>query len=269
MKKKKITLVLALISLFSIGVHAQTSIILSPEIGIQSSSSKHTGDADVSEDYQGAGVNYSSVFAYQGGVIFGVQFAGNWALLTGAKYNQKGSKVTIESRDPSNPFLVQLPDGSTKTDVGEFSVTTRHNWLSIPVLARGQFGGDFKFGLAIGPQFNMGIGEVKETAEYSFENTNLSTDEFTSDFGTSTTSPLKKSHVSLLILPYVSYQLSKSSSIKLSMMIERGSDMVNDHYVVSDLNGSQRNVDGTVSNRQFGVMLGYEHRFDLKAGVKY
>jgi len=269
MKRKKFTLVLAIMMAFGTALQAQTAFIVSPEIGIHSSRSDHTGDADISENYQGADVNYSSVFAYQGGVSFGLQFAGNWAILSGVKYNQKGSKVTVETRDPSNQFLVTLPDGSQKTDVGVITGTNRYNWLSVPLLARGQFGGDIKVGVAIGPQFNFGLGEFKETIEYDLENTNLSTDEFTSDFGTSTTSPLEKNHISLLILPYVAYELNPKSSIRLSMMIERGSDMVNENYVVGDANGGQRNIDGTISNNQFGVMLSYQYSFDIKAGVKY
>lgn len=269
MKKKKITLVLALISLFSIGVHAQTSIILSPEIGIQSSKLKPTGDLDFRDQFQQTNVNYSAIFSYHAGVMAGIQFSGNWAILTGVRYNRKGGKVTLETRDPNNPFIFQNDNGTFTSDIGEITVVNEHNWLSIPILARGQFGETFKVGLAVGPQFNIGLGEHKETAEFSLENTNRSSEEFSEEFGEHTSSVYKKNHMSLLIQPYVAYQISRQGSIKLSLMIERGSDMVNENYVVGDGNGGTRNVNGTLKNNQFGVTLGYVHSFDLKAGVKY
>ena len=268
MKKKNLILTFAFLALFMGGIKAQTSIILAPELGIHSSKSKPTGDMDISEAFQGMDVKYSGIFSYQGGLGFGIQFFGNWALLTGVKYNQKGGKVTVETRDPNNQFLVTLEDGTQKLDVGEVTLTTKHNWLSIPILARGQFGGSFKVGLAIGPQINMAIGKYKEIIDYSLENTNLGSEEDTYNFGKSTNNVFKKSHISMLILPYVAYEISDNSSLKLSMMAELGADMVNDNYVVSTLNGA-RNVNATVRNTQMGIMLSYEHRFNLKTGVKY
>ncbi len=268
MKKKNLISTLALFALFIGGVNAQTSIILSPEIGIHSSKSTPTGDLDISDSFQGMDVNYSGVFSYQGGIGVGIQFFGNWGLITGIKYNRKGGKVTVETRDPNNPFQVNIDPENPTFDVGEFTSTVTHNWLSIPILARGQFGGTFKVGVAIGPQINMGIGKYKETTKYSLENTNISTEEEELDFGKSTNNVLKKSHMSLLVLPYVAYQMSDNSSIKFSMMVEAGANMVNDNFVVGTNNGS-RNVNATMRNTQVGIMLSYEHRFNLKTGVKY
>lgn len=267
MKKTNLISTLALLALFIGGVQAQTSIILTPEIGIHSSKSKITGDFDVSQFYQGADVSYSSVFAYQGGIGFGIQLK-NWALLTGIKYNRKGHKVTAESRNPNSPLPIFVSDDSTAFDVGEIENTSMHNWLSIPILFRGQFGGAFKVGLAIGPQINMAIGKYKETIEYNLENLNVNTDENNYDFGKTTSEPIKKSHLSLLILPYAAYEISDNSSIKFSMMIESGANMVNDNFVVGTSNGV-RNVQATERNTSVGIMLSYEHRFELKTGVKY
>ncbi len=268
MEKKKFLSILALFALLTAGLHAQTSIILTPEIGIHSSKSTPTGDLDISEAFQGASVNYSGIFSYQGGIGVGIQFAENWGLLTGLKFNQKGGKVTVETRDPNNQFVIILDDGVQRLDVGEISETTKHNWLSIPILASGQFGGALKVGLAIGPQFNMGIGKYKTTTEFNLENTNVNDREENLDFGESTTNLLKKSHVSLLILPYVSYDLNPKSSLRFSLMFESGANMVNDNFVVATNNGT-RNVNGTITNRQLGIMLSYEYRFDLNVGVKY
>jgi hypothetical protein len=213
-------------------------------------------------------VDYKSIFSYQGGIGVGIQFAGRWGLMTGLKFNQKGGRVTIETRDPNNPLGI-IQDGNIVTDVGEITVTTKHNWLSIPILARAEFGENLKFGLAIGPQINLGIGEYRETVEYSLENLNVNDDENTYGFGESTTDLIKKSHVSLLILPYVAYDLNKNSSLRFSLMFERGSDMINENYQVPTTDGGVRRVDGTLKNNQMGIMLSYEYRFDLNIGTKY
>jgi len=267
MKKKNLISTLALAALFIGGVQAQTSIILSPEIGIHASSSNITGDFDVSQFYQGADVNYSSVFSYQGGLGVGFQFK-NWAILTGVKYNRKGHRVTAETRNPNLLFQIPVSADSVAFDVGEITSRSFHTWLSIPILFRGQFGGAFKAGLALGPQINMAIGKYKETIEYDLENLNVNTEEYNYEYGKTTTEPMKKSHISLLILPYVSYDISPKSSVRFSMMIESGSNMVNDNFVVATANGL-RNVRATERNTQVGIMLSYEYRFELKAGVKY
>ncbi len=267
MKKKNLILTLALLALFTGGVQAQTSIILAPEIGIHTSKSKLTGDFDISQYYQGADVKYSSVFGYQGGIGLGFQIK-NWAILTGIKYNRKGHKVTVESRNPNQPLFVPITADSVVFDVGEIESTSMHNWLSIPILFRGQFGGKFKVGLAIGPQINMAIGKYKETVEYNLENLNINSVENNYEYGKSTAEPVKKSHISLLILPHIAYEMNENSSIKFSMMIESGGNMVNDNFVVFD-GFNVRNVQATERNTQIGIMLCYEHRFNLKAGVKY
>lgn len=268
MKKIKLLLTAALLTVLSAGLHAQVSIVLSPEIGIHSSKSTPTGDLDLSEDFQGMDVNYSGVFSYRGGVGVGVQFSDNWGILTGVAFNRKGGRVTITTRDPNNPFFVTPEGGTQTTDVGEVVGTTTHNWLSIPILARAQFGNAIKVGLAVGPQFNIGLGDYRETIEFNLENTNLNTQEENLSFGESTREVFKKNHISLMIMPYVSYDINPKSSLRVSMMIERGSDMVNENYVVQSPNG-QRNVSGTMPNNQIGVLLSYEYRFDLKVGVKY
>lgn len=267
MKKKNLISTLALAALFIGGVQAQTSIILTPEIGIHSSKSQMTGDFDVTQFYQGADVSTTAIFGYQGGIGIGFQFK-NWALLTGVKYNRKGHKVNVETRNPNLPFEFPINADSSAFDVGKITNTTTHNWLSIPILFRGQFGGTFKAGLAIGPQINMAIGKYKETIEYNLENLNINTEENNYDYGKTTREPIKKSHISLLVLPYVSYDISPKSSVRLSMMIEAGSNMVNDNFVVGMANGV-RNVRATERNTQVGIMLSYEYRFELKAGVKY
>lgn len=270
MKKFNIFTALALTILFIGSVQAQTSIILTPEVGIHSSKTKPSGDMDISSNWQGMDVNYSGIFSYQGGLGVGIQFFGNWGLITGIKYNRKGGKVTVETRDLNNPFRVFQNETDTVGvfDVGEFTITTKHNWLSIPILIRGQFGGAFKVGIALGPQINMAIGKYKETIDFNMEKTNVSSQEFEEEFGKNTNHVFKKSHLSMLVLPYVSYEMNDNSSIKLSAMIEAGANMLNDNLAIGVSNGV-RKVRGTMRNTQIGIMLSYEHRFNFKTGVKY
>lgn len=262
-------MILAVMAMFSEGLKAQTKLILSPEIGIQNSKMKATGDLDYSGDFPSANVDYSGIFSYNGGVNFGIQFAGHWSIMTGLKFNRKGGKVTVEARDPNNPFIIPNPDGTFSADVGEFTTTTTHNWLSIPLLAGAEFGNNLKIGLGIGPQFNIGLGEYKLVSEYNLDNTNIPTEEVTEEFGDGANNLYKGSHMSLLLVPYVSYQLSPQSAIRFTVMIESGSDMVNENLVVGDGFGGTRNVNGTLKNSQFGLTLSYVHTFDMKVGVKY
>jgi hypothetical protein len=250
-------------------MNAQTSIFIAPEIGIHSSRNAVTGDLDVSGNFQGASVDYTGVFSYQGGIGVGIQFADRWGFMTGLKYNRKGGKLTVETRDPNNPFAVTLPDGTVTTDVGEVVQTSSFNFLSIPLLLRAQFGNQLKVGLAIGPQINMGIGEYGQNTEYNLESTNLPDEEDKFSYGESTSDLIKKNHISLVVLPYVSYELNPQSSVRLSVMFERGGDMANENFAITEIDGSRRNVDGTFRNNQFGVMISYEYRFELNLGTKY
>ena len=268
MKTTNFYLILALFLLTGNLLNAQTSIFISPEIGIHTTKNAVTGDLDVSGDFQGMSVDYSGIFSYQGGVGVGIQFADTWGFMTGIKFNRKGGKLTIETRDPNNPFAVTLEDGTQTTDVGEVVQTSKFNFLSIPLLLRAQFGNKLKVGLAIGPQINMGIGEYGLNTEYNLENTNLPDEEDKYSFGESTSNLIKKNHISLLVLPYASYEINPQSNIRFSVMLERGGDMSNENYVVPTATGS-RNVDGTFRNNQFGVMLSYEYRFELNLGTKY
>jgi hypothetical protein len=261
-------MVLALTAFVIQGLEAQTKFILNPEIGIQTSRLKASGDLDESSLFPNQEIDYSSIFSYNGGVNFGVQFGGHWSIMTGVKFNRKGGRVTIEARDPQNAFPILQPDGTVVGDLGEITRTSTHNWLSIPVLAGAEFGNNLKVGLGIGPQFNIGLGEYKIVTEYNLDNNNFPTEENTDEFGDGASNVYKSSHTSLLVIPYVSYQLNQQSSIRFTLMIESGSDMVNENLVVGTANGS-RNVSGTLKNNQFGISIGYVHTFDINAGVKY
>lgn len=262
---KTIILTLAVVTMFVDGLYAQTKLVLSPEIGMQFSRMKATGDIDEASDWPAQEVDYSSIFSYNGGLTFGIQFAEHWSITTGLKFNRKGGDVTVEARDPQNPFPLTGGGG----DLGEFTRTITSNWLSIPILAGAEFGNNIKVGLGIGPQINLGLGEYKVVTEYNLDNTNIPTDEVSEEYGDGANNLMKKSHTSLLLVPYVSYQLTKQSSIRFTVMIESGSDMVNENLIVGDGFGGTRKVSGTLKNNQFGFSLSYVHTFDMSMGTKF
>lgn len=261
MKKFVFTIGVCMLFLFSSQSQAQTAIIFGPEAGVNFAKTKVTGDFDIADDY-------SSVLRFQGGLNAGVQF-GQWGIMTGVKFNQKGGKATLERRDPNNPFVVTDGQGNQVNDVGEIIITESTNWLSIPLMGRVQFGqGPLKFGLAIGPQFNLGLGKLKQEIEYNLTVTNLASEEETSDYGDGAENVYKKMHLSLVINPSIWYDLSPNSSIKFGLMFESGSDMVNENFLVGDANGI-RKVNATSKANNLGITIGYEHRFDINVGVKY
>lgn len=261
MKKFVFTIGICFLFLFSAQTHSQTAIIFGPEAGVNFAKTSVSDDFDIADDY-------SRILKFQGGLNAGVQF-GQWGIMTGIKFNQKGGKATLERRDPNNPFTVTDDQGNVINDVGEIIIKESTNWLSVPLMGRVQFGqGPLKFGLAIGPQFNFGIGKLKQEVEYNLTVTNLSSEEETSGYGDSATDVYKPMHLSLVINPSVWYDLSPNSSLKFGFMFESGADMVNENYLVSDGAGV-RKVDATSKANNFGVLIGYEYRFDINVGVKY
>lgn len=262
---KKILFTIGVCMLFLAGIHssqAQTSIIFGPEAGINFSKMTFTNDFDFADDY-------SRVMKIQGGLSGGVQF-GMWGVVTGVKFNQKGGKATLERRDPNNPFLFIDADGNIISDVGKITVKESTNWISVPLLARARFGqGDIKFGIAIGPQFNFGIGKYKEEIEYDLTVNSPPKEEQTSTFGDSATDIYKGMHLSLVINPTLWYDLNPNSSLKFGIMFEAGADMVNKNFLVSNANGDFQKINATAKSSNFGIMIGYEHRFDINVGVRY
>lgn len=262
MKKFLFTTGICALFLLSASTQAQTAIIFGPEAGVNFSKMSFTNDFDYLDDY-------SRLLKIQGGLNAGVQF-GMWGVTTGVKFNQKGGKGTLERRDPNDPFMFLDGDGNIVTDVGEITLKESTNWLSIPLMARAQFGqGPLKFGIAIGPQFNFGIGKLKNEIEYNLTATNPPNEEETSKYGKSALEVYKAMHLSLVINPSIWYDLNPNSSIKFGVMFETGSDMVNENYLVGDGAGNARKVNATAKASAIGIMIGYEHRFDINVGVKY
>lgn len=262
MKKAVFTLVLSMLFIGGNLMNAQTAIIFGPEAGVNFAKVTPSGDYDIFDDY-------SRAIKFQGGLNVGVQF-GQWGIMTGIKFNQKGGKASLERRDPNDPFTVTDGQGNVITDVGEITYTESSNWLSVPLMGRVQFGqGPLKFGIAIGPQFNFGLGKLNQKIEYDLAVSNIQNADDSYAYGDSNEEVYKPTHMSLLITPSVWYDLSPNSSIKFSLMFESGGDMVNENYLIEDGAGGSRKIDATVKSNNFGVLIGYEHRFDINVGVKY
>jgi len=264
MKKFVFTIGVCLLFLFSTQTEAQTAIIFGPDAGVHLAKVDFSGDADLFGDY-------SRQLMFQGGLNFGVQF-GQWGIMSGIRFNQKGGKATLERRDPNNPFVVGVDgDGNLITDVGILRYSESSNWISIPLMGRVQLGqGPLKFGIGLGPQFNLGIGKLNQKLEYDLNSTNLQDVEENTTYGDSADNVYKKSHISLVVNPSVWYELSPNSAIKFGLMFESGGNMINDNYLTPDPNtGNMRLINATSKSNNLGFLIGYEHRFDINVGVKY
>lgn len=247
--------------LFISSAFSQTSLIVGAGGGANLSKQKLAGDMPFpGRDFDGT---ISRTLQYQGGIDLGIQF-GNLAILTGARYNQRGNKLTENRDDPNSKYWV-LPDGST--DVGELTVKTKYNFISIPLMARYKLGqGAFKFSIALGPQFNLGAGKVTETDEFQLLNKGEIINEYTYEYGNAGDNLLKKSNVSFVFMPGIAIDVSPKGSFKVNMILESSGDMLNKSYLV---NGGERKVQGSIKSRTFALEIGYEHRLDFNVGVKY
>lgn len=247
--------------LFLSSAISQTSLLVGASGGANLAKQKLTGDMPFPErNFEGT---ISRTLQYQGGIDLGIQF-GNLAILTGIRYNQRGNKITENRDDPNNKYWI-LPDGTK--DVGELIVKSKYNFISIPLLARYKLGqGSFKFSLALGPQFNLGVGKVTETDEYQLLNEGEIINEYTYEYGNAGDNLLKKSNVSFVLMPGVSIDVGRKGSFKVNLILESSGDMLNKSYLV---NGGERKVQGSIKSTLFAVEIGYEHRLDFNIGVKY
>jgi len=240
-------------------VDAQANLVLGVRGGASLAKLKYTGDMMDPDE------TISRVLRYQGGVDVGIQF-GNLAILSGARFVQRGVKSTDNRDDPNGNNWI-LPDGST--DVGERKFESKFDFLSFPVLARYRFGqGLFQVGFALGPQFNIGMGKVTDVIEYNLLYNGIIPEENTYDFGNAGDNILKKSNVSFVFMPEVAVQAGRSGTFKVNLVFESSGDMLNKSYLVSNINGLQK-VNGSIKSNAIAVEVGYEHKINFNLGVKY
>lgn len=237
---------------------SQSGLILGARGGASLSTLKVTGDLYNSD------ASRSRMLRYRGGVDVGFQF-GSISLLSGARYVMYGAKTAENRDDPNGKAWV---DEYGNIDVGERKLTNKFNTISIPVLARYRTGkGPVRVGIALGPQFNMGMGKLTIAYEDVFTN-NPGTYEYTYDFGKASDNILKKSSVSFVFMPEVAFEVNPRGVFKVNLVLESSGDLLNKSYLVNSPNGA-RKVQGSVKSNAFAVEVGYEHRLEFNVGVKY
>lgn len=258
--KQIITTTLTAAALFiSCVAFSQTALILGVGGGAALSKIKGTGDFSPND------FEVSRIIRYQGGVEAGMQFGG-FSIVTGARFQQRGTKESVTRDDPNNNFWV-FQDGST--DVGSLDYKVKFNQISIPLLLGYQMGGgDLKFNIALGPQFNIGIGQVTETFDYDLLQKGSIMNETMNNFGERADEPFKPMHISFVFRPGVSYDISPDGSLTLNFIFESGGDMLNRSFLTGDSNGA-RKVQGSAKTRATALEIGYRHRINFRMGVKY
>lgn len=258
---KQIIAILITLGLFLTYENAfsQSGLLLGARGGASLAKLKGTGD------FINSDASISRVVRYQGGVDLGFQF-GSLSAMTGIRYLQRGVKTSENRDDPNGKYWV-TPDG--RIDVGERIYTSKFSFIGVPVLARYRLGsGPIQFGLALGPQFNIGMGQVTEVYEDNFFNSGLTINEYTYDYGKAGDDLLKKSNVSFVFMPEVAFNVSPSGIFKVNLILESSGDMLNKSYLIDTGNGV-RKVNGSIKSNAFALEVGYEHRLNFNVGVKY
>ncbi|MDF1699168.1 MAG: outer membrane beta-barrel protein [Saprospiraceae bacterium] len=258
MKNLIVTAAIAIATIFT--VNAQNSaIILGINGGTNFSKMDFTGDFAIQDE------KTSRKMGFQGGVDLGVKF-GNFAFITGFKYNQRGGNTSLRKSDPNDPFI--LNDGTL--DVGEQTTTTRFSNLSIPLLVRYQTQGDLAFSVSLGPVINKGLGEINTETSYTLTNSgNIGPIENTFTYGDLGDDLFKSSGMGFMFSPGVLYKVGDNGVFRANLTYNSGGNVVNKNLVVPDGFGGLRNVSGSIKSSSLVLEIGYEHRIDFNIGSKY
>lgn len=245
---------------FHVDVFAQNGLILGVRGGISLTKNKYTGDLHSPDATMGR------ILRYQGGPEVGYQ-RGSFALTVGGRYVMKGGVEKDNRDDPEGNSWV-TPDGII--DYGEQKITTKFNFFSVPLLVRYRYGqGAVRVGLSVGPQFNIGVGKLTETVEENFFNTGLRVFEDTYGYGITGDAVLKKTNLSFLFMPEVSFTVSPYGVFRGCLLMERSGDMLNESFLWGDADGSIRKIRGSFKSGGVALEIGYEHRINIQTGVKY
>lgn len=250
-----------LIATFTSNLSSQNaSIIMGVSAGANVSKVKGTGD------FVNSGEKFSRILRYGGGIDLGVRF-GNFSVLTGARYNQRGGKSTLNLDDP-NGYHWLIDD---KYDLGIRYSKFTYNTISIPILLRYEFGGEsFKVSLSAGPSINLIAGTGTQIDEYDLLNGGLK-GPFEGELkkGTLGDEILAPKHVSFIFSPGFIYKINDNGNIKLNFNFEASGNVINKSYLTTDSNGASQKNRGSVKSGSMAVEIGYEHRINLSVGSKY
>jgi hypothetical protein len=186
-----------------------------------------------------------------GGLRVGYNFTPSFGLISGVEYAPKGSEYS------SNNYLYTASDGSQL--VGYFEREERLNFLSIPLLARWQSGGeDGGFLLAAGFNFNIGW---KGNIVDRFESPQLSApitirDEETS-FGAELRDVYRSLQTGFVLAPGYMFRVGDRGRLTFNIGLDVGlSDSFNEKWK------NFTNIIGEQLNRSLFLSIGYEYHFE-------
>ena len=200
---------------------------------------------------------------FNGGFDAGFRY-GNFSLLSGLHFVQRGAKYTEERRNANNPWnTTNGPDFGVYT--GKFSMAS----LSVPLLLRYELGMEsLSFSLSVGPVFNFGLGSIDHVEEHKLDGGNIGPTEYEYEYGNSSAPPVyfKSSFVSFVIRPGVHFPVGDSGKFNVMLSYEVSGNIGNKNLVISEIG---RNIQGSLKSSSIGISIGYEYHIDFSVGSKY
>src|SRR5690606_2225396 len=110
-----------------------------------------------------SGENYNRAIRFGGGVDAGIGF-GNFAVLTGFRYNQRGGTSTNERLDLNGDGWLIIKNNVINEFYGERKTEFDMTVFTLPVILRYSFGsGPHQVLVGAGPVINFVSGQVVET----------------------------------------------------------------------------------------------------------
>lgn len=245
--------------------HGQTSFLLGVSGGASLSKFKGTGD------FASSGENYNRAIRYGGGVDLGVGF-GNFAVLTGFRYNQRGGKSTNERLDLNSAGWLITEGNNVNEYFGERKTEFNMTVFTLPVLLRYSFGsGPLQILVGAGPVINFVSGQVVETRNYELlGDIQKGPFEDRYDTGNQPDDLFRKTNIGVQFRTGAIYQLNDNGFLKMNACLETVGNLANKNAQYYDAYTDTYNkFNGSIKSNNFMLELGYEHRFEFNIGSKY
>lgn len=256
----------AVVSLLSIvSLSSQTRFLVGVSGGASLSQFKGTGD------FATSGENYNRALRFGGGVDAGIGF-GNFSVLTGFRYNQRGGVSTNERLDLNNNGWIIVDGNTAREYYGERKTEWNMTVFTLPVLLRYSFGsGPLQFLVGAGPVINFVGGQVVETRTYDLVgNVKEGPFEDRYDTGNQPDDLFRKTNVGVHFRTGAIYELSDNGFLKMNLCFESVGNLANKNAQYYDaFTNSFNNFNGSIKSNNLMLEFGYEHRFDLNIGSKY
>jgi hypothetical protein len=186
-----------------------------------------------------------------GGLRVGYNFTPYFGVLSGFEYAQKGGVYS------TNNFRYVYPDGSDLVGYSEWEES--HRFVSIPLLARWQSGGeDGGFLLTAGFTFNIGLnGSIKQRFESPQLSAPLTLQDDDISFGSSARDWYRPMQTGFVFAPGFMFPMGERSRLTVNLGMDFGlSDSFNEKWK------SFTNIIGEQINRTLFLSVGYEYHFE-------